>query len=148
VAAVSARRVSLQDPGVVDGLCALLEVGVPLKAACASMGVGRSTVYDAMQADEELAVRIGDARAKWEADAVRTIASAGRDDWKAMAWLLERGKPDKWAPTKRIENTGKGGGPMEVRDVTLPTEPTARAELRATLIERARALTAKLEGGE
>ena len=142
---MTARRVSLHDPGVIDGLCALLEVGVPLKAACASMGVGRSTVYDAMAADEELATRIGDARAKWEADAVRTIASAGRDDWKAMAWLLERGKPDKWAPTKRIENTGKGGGPMEVRVDSLPTEPAARAALRAELIERARQLVAQTQ---
>jgi len=72
-------------------------------------------------------------------------ADSSGDRIRAALAVLDR---SGHGPSARLESTGKDGGPMEVRVDSLPTEPAARAELRATLIERARALTAKLEGGE
>ncbi len=44
-------------------------------------------------------------RAKGEAEsnAVQAIAKAGKKDWRAFAWLLERRYSDRWANTHRVE---------------------------------------------
>lgn len=39
-----------------------------------------------------------------------TIRTAGKDDWRAAAWLMERRYKDRWA--KREEVTGKDGAPL------------------------------------
>lgn len=50
-----------------------------------------------------LEAEIGEAEAEQELCYVARIRKAGRADWKANAWLLERSKPGRWA-AKREEN--------------------------------------------
>lgn len=100
----------------ISALVAMLELGIPTVAACAKLAIPRRSLYDAMEADEALRQRIEDARATWEADYVRGIATD--PDWKAKAWVLERRIPKRWAPPKeRKEVTGANGGPVKLASV-------------------------------
>lgn len=62
---------------------------------------------------------------KAEAAMVAVIARAGQQDWKAMAWLLERRAGNRYRFTQAHELTGKDGGPIETKHhgiVILPPE--------------------------
>ena len=98
----------------IDALCALLEHGVPMRAACARIGIPRTSLWEARKVDEELDVRVRDAMCAWEARLVEKIATD--EDWKSAAWLLERRRPKAWGPPKtRVEQevTGRDGAPQE-----------------------------------
>lgn len=54
------------------------------------------------------------ARAKAELDDLAAIKRAGKTQWQAHAWRLERRQPDRWARTNRHEHSGPGGKPISV----------------------------------
>ena len=112
----SRARIEWKTAERIGALVAMLELGIPVVAACAKLAIPRRSLYDAMEADEALRQRIDDARASWEAQAVGRIMEA--DDWKAQAWALERRIPKRWAPPKeRKEVSGPGGGPVQLSAV-------------------------------
>lgn len=43
------------------------------------------------------------------------VEKTAEPQWKADAWMLERTRPDDFAPKSRTELTGKDGGPVEAR---------------------------------
>jgi hypothetical protein len=54
---------------------------------------------------------------------VRDLAIIGRaadEHWQAAAWRLERRFPERYARNRRVELTGKDGGPVEIK-ITGPT---------------------------
>lgn len=59
------------------------------------------------------------AMVQWEAIHLKRIHDAGKDDWRASTWSLERILPQDYMPGSRIELTGAGGGPIEVRKVAI-----------------------------
>lgn len=123
----------------ISALVAMLELGIPTVAACAKLAIPRRSLYDAMEADEDLRQRIEDARATWEADYVQRIAT--NQDWKAQAWVLERRIPKRWAPPKeRKEVTGADGGPVRLASVDVVT--------RMSDVELAEAARTLLGSGE
>lgn len=116
IVAHSRARAEWRNDERIGALVAMLELGIPVVAACAKLAIPRRSLYDAMEADEALKQRIDDARASWEAQAVGRIMEA--DDWKAQAWALERRIPKRWAPPKaRQEVSGPGGGPVQLAAV-------------------------------
>jgi len=57
---------------------------------------------------------------EWELRALANITNAGKREWQASAWLLERRKPEVYG-RRRVELSGPGGGPIEGRVViTMP----------------------------
>jgi len=134
----SRARAEWRNDERIGALVAMLELGIPIVAACAKLAIPRRSLYDAMEADEALRQRIDDARASWEAQAVGRIMEA--DDWKAQAWALERRIPARWAPPKeRKEVSGPGGGPVQLAAVD--------AVDRMTDTELSAAARALLDGG-
>lgn len=75
-----------------------------------------------------------------EAGAVAGILAAGRADWRALAWYLERKHPDHWGRVDRLKAqiTGKDEGPFEV-EITSAVLAEAAGEL-ASWREEQRAL--------
>ncbi len=59
------------------------------------------------------------AMVQWEAIHLKRIHDAGKDDWRASTWSLERILPQDYMPGSRIELTGAGGGPIEVKKVAI-----------------------------
>lgn len=52
------------------------------------------------------------AQSEAEEIAVNAITAAGKKDWRALAWRLERIHPDRFARRERIEHSSPGGGPL------------------------------------
>lgn len=53
-------------------------------------------VAKAMWAEPEWRAQVVQAKASFETDALQTIKDAGKTDWKAAAWGLERVKKDRY----------------------------------------------------
>jgi hypothetical protein len=53
-------------------------------------------------------------RASAEAEEMKSnlITAAGKKDWRAAAWQLERMMPDKYARREKVEHSSPGGGPL------------------------------------
>ena len=96
-----------------DRIVELLRAGNFLDTAARLVAVDRSTVYDWMgrgRADQSAGkatafsaflAAVEEAEAAAEADDVAVIKVAGRHDWKARSWMLERKMPTRWG--RRLE---------------------------------------------
>ena len=111
-------------------ICGHIEEGVPIKYAAQMAGVKYPTVNEwesrGRDPNETNAVfaRFADAmavaRAKQASRLVKAIEDAGhipnektgQRDWRAHAWLLERGHRDDFGPKSKTEVSGPGGGPV------------------------------------
>ncbi len=133
-------RPSKLDEHTTDKILEVLRVGGYVETAAQVAGVSRATFHAWMErgdpdgtkvADEpfrEFRRRVDNARAEGEQASVALIRRAGVTDWKAVAWLLERQFPERWAgPRSRAANArigepddppGAGGGenPMGIVD--------------------------------
>ena len=70
-----------------------------------------------MQEDEELRDRIDDAKLAGEGAMIAEMRSLieARQDWKGLAWLLERRWPERYSAKREIEvSTKKADGTAEV----------------------------------
>jgi hypothetical protein len=63
------------------------------------------------------------AKAIAEKRLVKTVLTAGPEDWKAAAWLLERRHPDRYGKTTRTELSGPKGGAIQVTGPTIMIPP-------------------------
>lgn len=54
------------------------------------------------------------AEAQCAVDMQVTVYNAAQKDTAAAQWWLERRRPDQFRPVVRNENSGLGGGPMEI----------------------------------
>lgn len=107
-----AHRPDTITEAVTKNLETLLSAGNYIVVACQVCAVPRSTFNDWMvrgsrDGDEfehyrQFRTRMERAMAAGEATRVRQIAAAGKDDWRAAAWMLERSAPERWAkPSQR-----------------------------------------------
>ncbi|MFO0887523.1 MAG: hypothetical protein U0790_00090 [Isosphaeraceae bacterium] len=121
---------------------------LPIKLACDLAGVGRSTVYEWLERGEKgeepyaaFKALAAQARAEFVRDRLNEIQSAGRDSkhsgWKATAWYLERVWPEFFRPSRTVEHTGPGGGPMPIRVDMLTDEQLRQLDtLLGQLVDR------------
>jgi hypothetical protein len=65
-------------------------------------------------------------RARAEKADLDAIRRAGKTQWQAHAWRLERRQPDRWAQRKRVEASGPGGGPITFLGTTVTPEQLKR----------------------
>ncbi len=118
----------------IDVVTAILQnvaAGLSFKIAAEDAGVSYDTFNDWKHGrfprstkdnpiDPELKVQFAEGLTRARAAGIKGhhthIAVAGKTDWRASAWLLERIEPDTYAKN-RLELTGKDGGPIELTDV-------------------------------
>lgn len=97
-------------PELRDALLGFLRAGLPIDTAARVIGVTDSTVR--VWRSRAVAHRRGYARfedevqqalAEGEALLVSRVADAGRGNWRAAAWLLERLYPDRYGPPNPLD---------------------------------------------
>lgn len=101
------RGTNKLTPAIAERLVASLKSGQQRKAACAAAGIHPRTLRDWMAradaGDESLAalaLDVGKAEADCESRAVASIQVQGREDWRALAWYLERRFPLQWGDVR------------------------------------------------
>lgn len=122
-----------------------LLAGNYVEVAAATAGINRDTLYRWLKAgartrkrsspEAEFSDMVQKAMADSEAAALAAITSAGMPktgaggrtvgSWQALAWRLERMKPEKYGQRQRIDHAGVSGKPIEVAGrigVYLPAE--------------------------
>ena len=101
------KRQTTFTPALAARLVAALKAGQQRKSACGAAGISFSTLLRWLTwgaADEKpfaaFALQVHEAEAECEARAVLSIQIQGREDWRALAWYLERRFPLSWSDTK------------------------------------------------
>ena len=147
-------RKSKLVPDVTTKFLQAIEVGATIEAACQYAGIGTSTYY--LWVDEAAAhpngkhaefidavdLAMGKTQVRWLAQ----IEQAGKIDWRAIAWKLERRFPEQFGkPAIRAEVTGKNDGPVlvehagavsvELSDVLTKLSPDMLAALVSAIDE-------------
>lgn len=120
------------NEALITRICRTIARGNYVETALALAGVPKSTFFSWMKAGTQqpeenplqakLLEAVERAQAEAEARDVKRLDLAAEDDWRAVAWRLERRFPRKWGHLERMELTGMGGGPVE-------TTQTARLDL-------------------
>lgn len=108
-------------PRLQEVICKYVESGATLPHACAAAGISWNTCKEWAKphmVDHEpfasFAAAVEQAKAKWSADAAVKINDHGSNDWKALAWMLERRNPDDYSVRDRLELTGANGGAIKM----------------------------------
>lgn len=65
----------------------------------------------------EFFIAITRAQAETEMRLLALIDGQAAGDWRAAAWRLERIRRSRYSEKKRLEHTGRRGGPIETRDL-------------------------------
>src|SRR6478752_7246849 len=89
---------------------ALLRNGSPQNWACREIGISYDTLLNwrklAKEGDARYVDFIADveqAEATYACESLAIISSAGKEDWKARAWMLEKLHPKDFAPVQKQE---------------------------------------------
>lgn len=102
-------RTSAQQKKKIEFLAAFEDLGT-ITGACRSTSVGRRTVYDWQQADEDFALALHDARRAvaddLEHEAIRR-AKDGSDT--LLIFLLKAHDPDRFRENVKVEHSGRVG---------------------------------------
>lgn len=104
-------RKSKLTPKVRDTIVAALEAGNYDETAYTAAGISHESFYGWLRDGQregsgvkfDFFEAVTRARGVAEQNAVQGIVDAGHEDWRAMAWFLERRHSRKWANTQRIE---------------------------------------------
>jgi hypothetical protein len=102
--------------------CALLEHGFTKGKAARLIGVASRTIQEAVQADPVLAERARLAVLEFHAKSTVRVARAGKYNWRASAWLLERASPRRGPGRPRMRSQ-------------LQTDPLFRRDMKALVRE-------------
>lgn len=141
-------------PELVREMAMKVAAGTPIPTAAAEMGIPKSTWqhWPKMAKDHQeegrlpgfgegespylvWAAYMQQAKATFEGSAIRGIRTHGANDWKALAWLLERRMPDRYYPKKQVA-------------VTTPNGQTALLEAKALSTDEIRKLLQENVNGE
>lgn len=118
-----------------DRILLALRAGNYAETAAAFAGIDKTTFYDWLKKGaaqskgqlSEFSHAVEKAMAEAEMRDLSNIgAAAGRGEWQASAWRLERKFPDRWGRRTKIEAEvgGKDGKPIEIASwLDLVTSP-------------------------
>jgi hypothetical protein len=87
------------DDAKKGAIVALLTVGCSQRVIARYVGCARETIRQTTARDEKFAAKVRDARCNAEVGLLRYIRNAAKKEqyWRAAAWMLERGYPDRYA---------------------------------------------------
>jgi hypothetical protein len=120
---------------MIEELCGYLEEGTTIKTAATLAGISergyhlwkkrgreeidrvdespRRSVRKSERMYVEFVKRTEQARRKAVRKRVENVRDAGKEDWRAAAWMLERMDKENWTKKERHEISGPDGGPVE-----------------------------------
>lgn len=111
-------------PALQETLCGAIREGNYIETACAFAGVSRQTVRNWMKRGarqskgiyRDFLDALKKSHAIAEAENVRVIRAAAKEQWYAAAWMLERRYPKRWGKNDKVRNevTGANGGSISV----------------------------------
>ena len=103
------------DPERRRQLCGLVSVGFSRWHAARHLGVGKTTLFRAAKQDPEFEEQLRNAELHQELKPIKRIAD--HPSWRAMAWLLERQKPDLYVRrAHRYRDPGRSVWPVQCPD--------------------------------
>ena len=82
-------------PGETATVLEAIRAGSPYRQAVLAAGFSWEVGRD-LWADPEWRAAVTKMRSAFETESLQAIADAGKEDWKAKAWLLERIKKDRY----------------------------------------------------
>lgn len=128
---------------VAEAVVAVLRSGCSIDTAASVVGIHRTTIYDWIARGEEFrgAEKVPAAERRFSdfADAVTRarevvvqmaldgILEAGKADWRAYAWFLERSRPDEFGRRTRFELGDGDGGTLTLAELmaSAGTDPSS-----------------------
>lgn len=113
-----------RSPDLESKILGAIRRGLSMRKAAAACGVSEGTVRGWRDKDEEFANACESAIAQRELLCLDAIWK-GERGWESKAWILERTNPDEYGRRQRIEQTGAGGGPVQI---TLVDEVAVKRE--------------------
>jgi hypothetical protein len=132
-------RRTLLNATLTKKICASLAAGDSIATACALSGVSKSSFFDWQRrgenGDEEFAEfsqSVMRARGKAKQRLVAIIVRQAPRDWKAAAWILERGFRDEYGKAWRGEPDLQPG-PGEPTNVIVNVQRDAESDAAAKL---------------
>jgi len=106
-----ARPTKLSDD-VEKTICDAIEAGATYAAAAEAAGIAVSTFNDWLKDDRPRFVQFSEAirraNARFMTEGLKRIKEAGRKDWRAIAWSLERRLPEHFAQKSNVDVTSGG----------------------------------------
>lgn len=112
-----ARNYKLDEPDMRTSILAAISGGSYRHVACAHARISYQAFVNYLERDPDFSEQVDQAEAKRAVAAVAQIIVHGKDDWRALAWFLERKFPDEWGRRDRLAVTGKDGGPLQIEDL-------------------------------
>jgi len=94
-------RKSLLTPTLHKKLCELLAAGNTIKTCCDAVGISERVYFDWCEQKVHFSQAVNRARARGKEKLVRLITDAAQSDWRAAAFLLERGWPNEYGKAWR-----------------------------------------------
>lgn len=139
----------------IEALLAALRAGSTREAAAAHAGIDRTTLFRWLARDAGLRARVEKAETDMEVRCVAGILQAGGEDWRALAWVLERRRPKAFGRAAAIAaaaaTVGSGEPPSALPphplDDLSPAEQAHRARELAERLAAEAAEQPTLEAG-
>ena len=93
-------------------VCDAIENGATYAAAAEAAGIAVSTFNEWLRDDRprfvEFSEAVRGANARFMTEAMKQIRMAGRKDWRALAWSLERRMPEIFGQQSKLDVTSNG----------------------------------------
>ena len=99
-------RPSKFTPEIQDRICELITEGAFKVGAAKGVGIAYKTMRAWELENQDFCAAIKKAEEAREHVLLAMIKLAGAEDWKALAWILERTRPDKYSLHNRVELKG------------------------------------------
>jgi hypothetical protein len=116
-------------PARQEKLLSYVRQGCTLRAAALKAGIHERTFYLWREKGEkartgkyrEFVDALEEAQAHAEVALVTSLKLQGAEDWRALAWMLERRFPEAWAKQQIVENrhADSDGGPLPTPTLTI-----------------------------
>jgi hypothetical protein len=91
----------VRTPTLHKKLCELLAAGNTIKTCCDAVGISERVYFDWCEQKVHFSQAVNRARARGKEKLVRLITDAAQSDWRAAAFLLERGWPNEYGKAWR-----------------------------------------------
>ena len=107
-----------------------IESGMSNIKACDLVGIAEPTFYKWLDEKVEFSKRIKAARSNKIKRLLKTIDTAGKKQWQAAAWILERTEFKEYGNKSKHEVTGEDGNPIEHKHKHELTDKDLEAVIR------------------
>jgi hypothetical protein len=115
-----ARPTKLSEE-VEKAICDAIEAGSTYAAAAEAAGIAVSTFNDWLKDERPRFVQFSEAvrraNARFMTEGLRRIKEAGRKDWRAIAWSLERRLPEYFGQQSKVEVNHNGNLEIGIKQI-------------------------------